>query len=54
MYTLGHDNNVSPGYTRLNEYSKYIDRSQQCISWVIITLCIQGTQGLMNIQLLYR
>ena len=49
MFTLGHHNNVYPGYTRYNEYSYYIDRSQQCIPWVIITVCILGTQGIMNV-----
>ena len=48
MYTLGHPNNVYPGYTRYNEHSKYIERSQQCIPWVIITMCIQDTQDIMN------
>ena len=48
MYTLGHRNNAYQGYTRYNEHSKYIDRSQQCIYWVIITMCIQDTQGIMN------
>ena len=48
MYTLGHHNNMYPGYTRYNEHSAYIDRSQQCIPWVNITMCIQDTQGIMN------
>ena len=48
MYTLGHQNHVYPEYTRYNEHSQYIDRSQQCIPWVIITMCIQDTQGIMN------
>ena len=48
MFTLGHHNNVYPGYTRYNEQTKYMDRSQQCIPWVIITMCIQDTQGIMN------
>ena len=48
MFTLGHHNNVYPEYTRYNEHSQYIDRSQQCIPWVIITMCIQDTQGIMN------
>ena len=49
MYTLGHHNNVFLGYTRYNECREYIDRSQQCIPWVIITMCIQDTQGKMNV-----
>ena len=48
MYTIGHHNNVYPGYIRYNEYSKYTGRLQQCIPLVIITICIQGTQGIMN------
>ena len=48
MYTLGHHNSVYPEYTRYNEYSEYINRSQQCLPWVIITMCIQSTQGMMN------
>ena len=48
MYALGHHKNVCPGYIRYNEHRKYIDRSQQCIPWVIITMCIQGTQDIMN------
>ena len=46
---LYHQKNVYPGYIRYNEYSLYIDRSQQCIPWVIITLCIPGTQSIMNV-----
>ena len=48
MYTIGHHNNVYPGYTRYNEYSKYTGTYQQCIPLVIITMCIQGIQGIMN------
>ena len=48
MYTLGHHNNVYPGFTRYNEHSYYIDKSQQCIPWVIITMCMQSTQGIIN------
>ena len=48
MFTLGHHNNVYPGYTSYNEHSYNIDRSQQCIPWVIITMCIQDTQGIMK------
>ena len=48
MYALGHHNNVYQGYTRYNEHSKYMERSQQFIPWVIITMCIQDTQGIMN------
>ena len=48
MYTLGHHNNVYLEYTRYNEHSYYIDRSQQYIPWVIITMCIQSTQGIMK------
>ena len=48
MYTIGHHNNVYPGYIRYNEYSKYTGRLQQRIPLVIITICIQGTQGIMN------
>ena len=29
MYTLGHQNNVYPGYTRYNEHTNYKDRSLQ-------------------------
>ena len=49
MYTLGHHNNAYPGYTSYDEHSKYIDRSQQCIPWAIITMCIQDIQGIMNV-----
>ena len=48
MYTLGNHNNVYPGYTRYNEHSKYINRSQQCIPWVIITMCILSAQDIMK------
>ena len=47
MYTLGHHNNVYRGYKRYYEHS-YIDRSQQCIPWIIIIMCSQGTQGIMS------
>ena len=53
MYTLGHHNNVYLEYTRYNEHSYYIDRSQQCIPSVIITMCIQRTQGKMNTVIIY-
>ena len=49
MFTLGHHYNVYPEYIRYNEYSYYIDRSQQCIPWVIIKMCIQDTQGIINV-----
>ena len=49
MYTLGHHKSVYPGYTRYNEDSLYIDISQQCVPWVIITMCIQDTKGIMNV-----
>ena len=48
MYTIGHHNNVYPGNIRYNECSKYTGTYQQCIPLVIITVCIQGTQGIMN------
>ena len=48
MYTLGHHNNVYPEYTRYNAYTKYIERSQQCLPWNFKTMCIQSTQGTMN------
>ena len=48
MYTLDHNNNVIPKYTRYNEHSYYIDRSQQCIPLVIITMYIQDTPGIIN------
>ena len=44
MYTLGHHTRIH----KLNEHSKYMERSQQCIPLVIITMCIQHTQGKMN------
>ena len=40
MYTQGHDNDVYPGYIK---YNSVIDKHQQCIPRVIITMCIQGT-----------
>ena len=48
MFTLCHHYHVYPEYARYNEHSKYIDRSQQCVPWVIITMFIQDTQGIMN------
>ena len=48
MFTLGHHNKMYPEYTRYNEYSYYIGSSQQCIPWVIKTVCIQSTQVIMN------
>ena len=53
MYTLDHHKSVYPGYTRYNGHSKYIDRSQQCIPWVISTMCIQDKQGKMNVDSIY-
>ena len=40
MYTQGHHNNVYSGYIR---YTSIIDKHQQCIPKVIITMSIQGT-----------
>ena len=48
MYSIGHHNNVYPGYIRYNECSEYTRRLQQSIPLVIITKCIQGTYGIMN------
>ena len=48
MFTLGHHCNLYSEYTTYNEYSYYIGRSQQCISWVIKTICIQSTQVIIN------
>ena len=40
MYTQGHYNNVYSGFIR---YTSIIDKHQQYIPRVIITMCIQGT-----------
>ena len=40
MYTQGRQYNVYPGYIR---YTSIIDKHQQFIPRVIITMCIQGT-----------
>ena len=44
MYTQGHNNNVYPGYIR---YTSDLDKHQQCKPRVIITMCIQGTEGII-------
>ena len=40
MYTQGRHNNVYPEYIR---YNSDIDKHQQSIPMVILTMCIQGT-----------
>ena len=40
VYTQGHHNNVYPGYIR---YNSVIDKHQQCLPRVFITMCILGT-----------
>ena len=48
MYTLGHHNNMYPECTRYNENSKYIDRSQQYMPLIIITVCTRGSYSIMK------
>ena len=48
MCTRGRHLSVYPGYTRYIEWTQYIVGKQRCVPGVVISMCIQGTRGILN------